>query len=138
MDTIRTISDAVTRGNEFVRPYLKKVADIFEPEYAKFRLVIYYHSGKKSFYPSMDYVQKTDGKTTRDEYSGLYKLIRLAETKFKTNQTVKSAVIYATADKLPETSKSDYSILIYKKTKFSFASNDKVRFNRNNELILIP
>lgn len=138
MDTVRTITDALTRGNELVRPYLKKVANIFEPEYAKFRLVIYYHSGKKSFYPSMDYVTQIDGKTVRDEYSGLYKLIRLAETKFRSHQTVKSAVIYATPDKLPDTSKSDYCIEIYAKTKFTFRSNQKAKFNTRNELILIP
>lgn len=138
MDTIRTISDAVTRGNELVRPYLKKVADYFQPEYAKYRLIIYYHTGKKSFYPSMDYTSKPDGKTVRDEYSGLYKLIRLAERKIKQNATIKSAVIYATPDKLPETEKSDYCIEVYAKTKFTFRTNEKVRFNRNNEMILIP
>lgn len=138
MDTIKTMNDAIMRANEFVRPYLQKVAktEYFRPEFSRFKLVIYYHNGKRSTYFSYDYTEKSNGETVRDEWNGMYKLVRLANDKMKANRTIKSAVIFATADKTPRTDESDYNLQVFVKSIFKQVINEIIAFNRSGSMFV--
>lgn len=140
MDTIRNVIDVLGRANEPIRPYLKKVAnfEIFTPDYARYKMTIYYKSKKRASYPSLDTVTKENGATVRDEYESLMKLVRLAEQKIKANSFIKSIVIYCTQEKTPDTSKADYDTLVYKRTYLTTYTNQNICFNSRNELFLKP
>ena len=136
MDTIRNVINVMERAQEPIRPYLKKVAnfEIFTPDYARYKMTVYYKGGKRASYHSLDTVTKDNGATVRDEYESLMKLVRLAEQKIKSSQFIKSIVIYCTEGKTPETKTADYSILVYKRTYLTTYSNQNICFNSRNEL----
>lgn len=139
MEAIRTICDAVERGTQIVRPYLKKVSvEYFTPEFARFKMKLYYHSGKSAVYYSFDYSEKIPGQTIRDEWNGMYKLIRLAKQKLDKHNSIKSVVIWATQDRAPKTSESTYDIQVYLKTKFKEQVNENVVFSPKGTLIIKP
>lgn len=136
MDTIRNVINVMERAQEPIRPYLKKVAnfEIFTPDHARYKMTVYYKGGKRASYYSLDTVTKENGATVRDEYESLMKLVRLAEQKIKSNQFIKSIVIYCTEGKRPETQTADYSILLFKRTYLTTYSNQNICFNPRNEL----
>lgn len=140
MDAIKSISDALTRANQPIRPYFQKVvkSEFFIPEFARFRLVVYYKNKKQSRYPSFDYTEKDNGETIRDEWNGLYKLIRLGNEKLKNNPQVKSIAVYATTDKTPQTNESRYDTEIFLKTRFVERTNPAACFTHRNTFFMRP
>lgn len=142
MDTLRSVADAINRSNEIIRPYLRKVIpkEIFIPDFARFKMKIYFKNGKQTPpYWSLDYVHQADGQTVRDEWSGLIKLIRLAEKKIKSNNQIKSIVIWANdSERTPETKKSDYSLQVYCRTYMNCKSAENLQFSRHGHMILTP
>ncbi len=138
MDTIRTMNDALTRSNEFIRPYLKRVTqtEYFTPEFSRFKLVFYFKSGKRATYFSYDYTEKDNGETVRDEWNGLYKLVRLVNDKFKQNRTIKTAVIFCTTDKTPNTAESDYNLKVFLKSVFRQETNQQIAFNPRGTMFI--
>lgn len=138
MNTPQSIADVLKSAQQPIRTYMKKVVnfEIFEPDYARYKMTIYYKGDKRAQYPSLDTTTKENGATIRDEYESLKKLIRLADKKIKSNQFIKSIVIYATIEKTPTYKTADYSIPVYSRTYLTSKTNQNICFNSRNEMII--
>lgn len=138
MDTLKSVADAINRANEIVRPYFRKVtpSEIFIPDFARFKMKIYYRTGKSSVYWSLDYTTKENGETVRDEWTGLMKLVRLAETKIKANRQIKSIVIWASDEETPDTKAQRYAHQIYCRTVITCKQAQNLKFTRSGSLVL--
>lgn len=91
------------------RQYEKKTDNIYKPEHARYKLVIWFKDGNRRYFFSYDNKHYKD-KVITDEYEGLLKLIRLTH---KYKDTFKNAILYSTLDPKKET-KSNYCIEILK------------------------
>lgn len=91
------------------RQYEKKTDNIYKPEHARYKLVIWFKDGNRRYFFSYDNKHYKD-KVVTDEYEGLLKLIRLTH---KYKDTFKNAILYSTLDPKKET-KSNYCIEILK------------------------
>jgi uncharacterized protein YktA (UPF0223 family) len=77
------------------RSYERKApAPKFTPDYARFKLVVWFKDGNRRYFFSYD-TANFDGRTHVDEYSALKKLIRLVH---KYKDLYKNAIIYASID----------------------------------------
>ena len=99
---------AVDKSAQEPRTYNKTSQNVYRPEQARFKLVIWFHDGNRRTYYSYD--NQYQGKMPHlDEYEALIKLMRLCRQyagKFK------NAQIFATLD--PDRRKdSNYNYLIY-------------------------
>jgi hypothetical protein len=99
---------AVDQGNQEPRPYAKKSENVYKPEQARFKLVVWFHDGNRRTYYSYD--NHYSGKMPHlDEFEALIKLTRLCK---KYAGKFKNAMIFATLD--PDRRKdSNYNYLIY-------------------------
>ena len=72
----------------------KAVNDFYTPDYARYKLVIYYKDGRSRWYYSYDLI-KFQGGSRLDEYESMVKLLRI----IKNNAGLyKTAVLYATTE----------------------------------------
>lgn len=99
---------AIDKGAQETRTYNKTSPNIYKPEQARFKMVVWFHDGNRRTYYSYDNAYK--GKNSHvDEFEAIMKLIRLAGQyagKFK------NAQIFATLD--PERKKdSNFNYLVY-------------------------
>jgi len=105
---LNDLRQAVEKSAQEPRTYNKTSTNVYKPEQARFKLVIWFNDGNRRTYYSYD--NQYQGKTAHlDEYEALIKLMRLCKQyagKFK------NAQIFATLD--PERRKdSNYNYLIY-------------------------
>jgi len=105
---LNDLRQAVEKSAQEPRTYNKTSSNVYKPEQARFKLVVWFHDGNRRTYYSYDNAYQ--GKTAHlDEYEALIKLMRLCKQyagKFK------NAQIFATLD--PERRKdSNYNYLIY-------------------------
>ena len=109
-DLFKDFSSVLTESVQPVRNYEKKVeTNIYKPEQARFKLVIWFKDGNRRYFFSYDNKHYKD-QVIIDEYEGLLKLIRLAN---KYKGTFKNAILYSTIDLNKET-KSNYYIEVFK------------------------
>jgi hypothetical protein len=86
---------AVLQGaHEVTRSYNKTSSNVYKPEKARFKAVIYRKDGQNRYYYSYD-TKVFNKERHQDEYEGLLKLIRLIH---KYKGEFKNAVIYATLE----------------------------------------
>jgi len=105
---LNDLRQAVEKSAQEPRTYKKTSNNIYKPEQARFKLVVWFQDGNRRTYYSYDNAYK--GKISHvDEYEALIKLMRLCKQyagKFK------NAQIFATMD--PDRRKdSNYNYLIY-------------------------
>jgi hypothetical protein len=92
----------------------KKIpSDFYTPEFARFKLVMYFKDGRTRWYYSYDTI-KFQGGARCDEYESLVKLLRIVKNN---HGEYKNAIIYATVDEIPEVKKVNYN---YEVAKFNF------------------
>ena len=92
-----------------IRNYEKKSDNIYKPDQARYKLVIWFKDGNRRYFFSYDNKHYKDTVIV-DEYEGLLKLIRLTH---KYKDTFKNAILYATMDQDKQT-KSNYCVEILK------------------------
>lgn len=100
------------------RQYNKTSSNIYKPENARFKLVIWFKDGNTRYFYSYDN-KHLNKEVLIDEYEALLKLVRLAH---KYEGTYKNAILYATLDPDKKTS-SNYN---YQMAKFDIYNNKKV------------
>lgn len=95
-DQLKDLRGAIDQAQIPARNYTqKKETKFYNPDQARFRLVVWFKDGRSCWYYSYDNCH-FDKTVFVDEWNGLKKLIRLAEQTFK-NQ-FKNAIIYANVD----------------------------------------
>jgi hypothetical protein len=92
-----------------IRNYEKKSDNIYKPDQARYKLVIWFKDGNRRYFFSYDNKHYKDTVIV-DEYEGLLKLIRLTH---KYKDTFKNAILYATMDQDKQT-KSNYCVEVLK------------------------
>lgn len=100
------------------RQYNKTSSYIYKPEFARFKLVVWFKDGNTRYFYSYDN-KHLNKEVFIDEYEALLKLVKLAH---KFNGTYKNAILYATLDPDKKTS-SNYS---YQMAKFDIYNNKRV------------
>jgi len=86
--------NAVQKAGEPVRKYEKTSTNVYLPDTARFKLVVWFKDGNRRCFFSYDN-KKFNGQVITDEYAGFVKLLRLSSKyagKFKT------LIIYANLD----------------------------------------
>jgi hypothetical protein len=107
-EALNDLRQVIEKSAQEPRTYNKTSSNIYKPEQARFKLVIWFHDGNRRTYYSYDNAYQ--GKTAHlDEYEAIIKLVRLCK---KYAGKFKNAQIFATLD--PERRKdSNYNYLIY-------------------------
>jgi hypothetical protein len=98
IDEIFSLNDfrqALNESKEPARPYNKVSTNIYRPDTARFKLVIWYKDGNRRYYYSYDNQYYNKVKHT-DEYSSMVKLLKLI---MKQKDSIHNAIIYATLEK---------------------------------------
>jgi len=98
---------AVEESKKEIRPYNKVSNNVYKPEQARYKLVIWYKDGNTRYYYSYDNQYYNKQKHT-DEYNSLVKLLQLMN---KHKDKIKNAIIYATLD-IDKKTKSNYNVNI--------------------------
>lgn len=108
-EPLKDFRQALVDAQKVPREYQKSSDNVYKPEHARFKLVIYFKDGNTRYYYSYD--NKTvDKKRIVDELEGFKKLLRLIH---KYKGKFKNAYIYATLDPKKVTN-SNYNCEIYK------------------------
>lgn len=95
LEGLKDFRAAIEQGQQAARNYETKTDFSYNPTNARFKLVVWFKNGKTRWYYSFDNVH-TLNQVHVDEWSGIKKLIRLAEIKLKGQ--FKNAIIYANLD----------------------------------------
>ncbi len=105
---LNDLRQAVEKSAQEPRAYVKKSTNIYKPDQARFKLVVWFKDGNRRTYYSYD--NQYQGKAPHlDEYEALIKLMRLCKNY---SGAFKNAQIFVTLD--PERRKdSNYNYLIY-------------------------
>jgi macrodomain Ter protein organizer (MatP/YcbG family) len=116
-----------------IRSYEKKSDNIYKPDQARYKLVIWFKDNNKRYFYSYDNKHYLD-RVIIDEYEGLLKLIRLTH---KYKDTFKNAILYATMDQDKQT-KSNYCVEILKVDIYGNKKTNPVASfkNENNNVFL--
>ena len=85
------------KAAEPVRTYNKKSPNIYKPEQARYKLVIWFKDGNRRIYYSYDH-QYHNKEKHLDENQSLVKLMRLIDKHYQDDK-ITTAIIYATIDK---------------------------------------
>ena len=126
-DVLRDIRQAVNKSNQDPRPYNRQQAPekFYTPQYARFKLVIYFKDGRARWFYSYD-LQKFQNSAHLDEYNSMVKLLRIVKNNAG---NYKTAVLYATTAPKPETASADYSYMIAKYDYYqNMLTNQNVNF----------
>ena len=111
-DVLNDIRQAVNKANQEPRQYNRQQTPdkFYTPEYARFKLVIYFKDGRSRWFYSYD-LQKFQNSQHLDEYNSMVKLLRIVKNNAG---NYKTAILYATINPKPETCSADYSYMIAK------------------------
>jgi hypothetical protein len=90
---------------------IKKQETIYQPEYARYRLLIYFNNKKNGTWLHSFDNQHYNGEFHIDEYNSLFKLVRKVLTDYK--NLFKHAVIYANLDEKPNVKDNNYNTEIF-------------------------
>jgi len=133
-DLFKDFSSVLIESVQPVRNYEKKIeTNIYKPEQARFKLVIWFKDGNRRYFFSYDNKHYKD-QVIIDEYEGLLKLIRLAN---KYKGTFKNAILYSTIDVKKET-KSNYYIEVFKVDIYGNQKTNKaVSFITENKNVIL-
>ena len=110
IDTIlKDMRGAINLAVEPTRKYVKTSNYIYQPDCARFKMVVWYRDGRTRYYYSYDSKSFEKQKIT-DEFEGLKKLIKLAHT---LKDQYKNIIIYANLDPI-KTTTGDYNCQVIK------------------------
>ncbi len=124
-------------ASEPTRNYVRqKQTESFKPEKARFKLKVWFLDGNERIFFSYDYRKNLNGSYFLDEWTGLKKLIRMIVQRYEGK--FKCAMIFATRDPEPDTSKSNYNLQVLKYTQFKQWENSGVGFNTEGRMIYRP
>ena len=106
--SLKDFRSAIEESDRTVRPYNKVSKNIYRPDQARFKLVIWFKDGNRRIYYSYDnqYFNKVKH---IDEHNSLIKLLMLMK---KHTDQIKNAIIYATLDKDKLTESNSYDVQI--------------------------
>lgn len=98
-EAFKDFRSAIEQGKQPSRNYTKENTQYYNPERARFKLVVWFKDGRSCWYYSYDSIHNNK-LVHQDEWQSIKKLIRLAEVKFQGQY--KNAILYAnlTEDKL--------------------------------------
>lgn len=82
----------------------------YQPEYARFKLVIYFKDGRSRWYYSYD-LQKFQNSQHIDEFNSMVKLIRIVKNNIG---EFKTAILYATSELKPATASANFNYMVAK------------------------
>jgi hypothetical protein len=132
------LHDMRSAHNEAKRPrrnYERKKETVYiKPVYARWKAVVYYKDGTNRYYYSYDSVKRPNANFV-DEWQSFTKLIKMILDK---EGQYKMALIYATVDEIPESSKNSYDYMVARFDYYgNYKENSAVRFvNRGNDLVM--
>jgi len=106
------LTGSFQNGEHDPRNYQRKKipSDFYTPEFARFKLVMYFKDGRSRWYYSYDTI-KFQGGARCDEYESLVKLLRIVKNNAG---DYKNAIIYATVEEIPEVKKVNYNYEVAK------------------------
>ena len=113
----RAAIDAAKQATRKYERNPQKTVEVWKPQYARFKAVIYFRNNQNRYFYSYDTVNSPDGNFL-DEYVGLKKLLRMILNK---KGEYKNAVIYAQIDEIPNTTNN----YCYQIAKFDYYGNFK-------------
>jgi hypothetical protein len=117
VEALKDFRGALDQAKQEPRQYEKKSSNIYKPDNARFKLVIWFKDGNKRYFYSYDNKHFKE-QVLIDEYEALLKLLRLVH---KYNGTFKNAIVYTTTDKDKKTS----SNFCHEVVKFDIYGNQK-------------
>jgi len=131
-DVFTDMRGVLDMAAEPVRNYNKTSDNIYKPEHARFKLVIWFKDGNTRYYYSYD--NKTyEKERIIDEYEGLKKLLRLIN---KYQGKYKNAFIYATLDQDKKTV-SNYNCEIIKYNIYgTMSANEHANFKNEGKNVI--
>lgn len=104
--SLKDFRSAIEESDRTPRPYNKVSKNIYKPEQARFKLVIWFKDGNRRVYYSYDNQYFNKVKHT-DEYNSMVKLLMLMK---KHTDDIKNAIIYATLDQDKLTESNSYNV----------------------------
>lgn len=116
-EALKDFRGIIEGAQKETRQYNKTSSNIYKPENARFKLVIWFKDGNTRYFYSYDN-KHLNKEVLIDEYEALLKLVRLAH---KYEGTYKNAILYATLDPDKKTS-SNYN---YQMMKFDIYNNKR-------------
>lgn len=117
-EVLTDMRSVMSKANEKARDYNRTTNpdQFYTPEYARFKLVIYFKDGRSRWYYSYDLI-KFQNSAHLDEFEALKKLLRIIKNNVG---NYKTAIIYATTEPKPEVKKANYCYMI---AKYDFYGN---------------
>jgi hypothetical protein len=126
-EVLADLRSVYNAAEQHTRNYNRKnePEQFYTPEYARFKLVIYFKDGRNRWFYSYDLI-KFQNSAHLDEFESLKKLLRV----IKNNAgNYKTAIIYATTEIKPEVKKANYCYMIAKYDFYgNYLSNQFVEF----------
>lgn len=104
------------------RQYNKQSSNVYKPEHARFKLVVWFKDGNRRYFYSMDNVHLKNS-VHIDEFEGFKKLLRLLNN-YEGKYT--NAIIYATTEDQKSTKSSNYCFEILKRDRFNNQKENKI------------
>lgn len=138
-DLMKDLNNLLEKGANKAN-YIKKQETIYQPELARYRLLIYFNNKNNGTWLHSFDNQHYNNKIFVDEYNSLHKLVRKVLVDYK--NLYKHAVIYANLDEQPSVKSNNYNteIVIFnrlgqvKRNKFfemvTIGRNSKLNCNR--------
>jgi len=126
-EVLTDLRSVINAADKETRTYNRKNTpeDYYTPQYARYKLVIYFKDGRSRWFYSYDLI-KFQNSTHLDEFESLKKLLRVVKNNAG---NYKTAVIYATTEPKPEANKSNYNFMIAKYDYYgNYLSNQFVEF----------
>jgi hypothetical protein len=117
-EVLTDLRTAINAANKETRQYNRKNTpeNFYTPDYARFKLVIYYKDGRSRWYYSYDLI-KFQNNAHLDEFESMKKLLRIVKNN---HGQYKTAIIYATIEPKPEVKKCNYNYMV---AKYDFYGN---------------
>lgn len=105
---------------QYQKPHTQRYAI---PALARFKCKVWFLDGNRKCFYSYDTKETKGGAVIRDEWEGLMKLLRMIE-KWHKDGTIKTAMIWANLDDVPNTSGGKYDHEIHKTTRWNAHTED--------------
>ena len=128
-DLMKDLNNLLEKGANKAN-YIKKQETIYQPELARYRLLIYFNNKNNGTWLHSFDNQHYNNKIFVDEYNSLHKLVRKVLVDYK--NLYKHAVIYANLDEQPSVKSNNYNTEIV-----IFNRLGQVKRNKHFEMVTI-
>jgi len=111
---LKDLREIANRSNAPARSYNKTKSNDYKPEFARFKAKYWFTDGNCATFYSFDLQHSKElKKKVRDEWKGLFKLVRWAK-KCESEGKLKTCVIWANVEDIPNTA-GNYDLEVYKR-----------------------